>query len=47
MDLINQDAKNIHYLNKCIDRLTAMVKETEEEVNSLEQTPSEKQSLLV
>lgn len=47
MDLMKQDAKNLHYLNKCIIRIGNQVESLGERIISEESIPSEKQSLLM
>jgi hypothetical protein len=47
MDLMNQDAKNLFYLKKCISRLGDESIEVSERISSLERTPMEKRSLLM
>jgi hypothetical protein len=47
MDLMTSDAKNFHYLEKCIARIGEDVESLTDQVSSLERVPSEKQSLLM
>jgi hypothetical protein len=47
MSLMNSDAKNRHYLNKSIRRLTNELGDASDHVNSLRSIPQEKQSLLM
>lgn len=47
MDLMTQDAKNLHYLEKCIARIGDGVTGLEEEITSAKKGPVEKQSLLM
>ena len=47
MDLMTSDAKNLHYLDKCIARIGEDIESMTEMVSSLERVPSEKQSLLM
>jgi hypothetical protein len=45
--LMESDAKNLHYLKKCIARLEAEIADTDDLVNSYKNTPMEKRSLLM
>jgi hypothetical protein len=47
MDLMTSDAKNLHYLDKCIARIGEDIESMGEMVSSLERVPSEKQKLLM
>jgi hypothetical protein len=47
MDLMTSDAKNLHYLEKCIARIGEDIESMTDLVSSLERVPSEKQSLLM
>lgn len=47
MDLMTQDAKNLHYLEKCIARIGDGVTALDEEITSAKKGPVEKQSLLM
>jgi hypothetical protein len=47
MDLMTSDAKNLHYLDKCIARIGDGVKGMEETLASVKKVPEEKQSLLM
>ncbi|HEY3839454.1 MAG TPA: hypothetical protein VGL72_22940, partial [Bryobacteraceae bacterium] len=47
MDLMTSDAKNLHYLDKCIARIGEDIESMSDMVASLERVPSEKQSLLM
>jgi hypothetical protein len=47
MDLMTQDAKNLHYLDKCIARIGDGVTGMQETIASVKKVPEEKQSLLM
>ena len=47
MDLMTQDAKNLHYLEKCIARIGDGVKDLGEKIESVKKVKPEKQSLLI
>lgn len=47
MDLMTQDAKNLHYLEKCIARIGDGVNELGEKIESVKKVKPEKQSLLI
>jgi hypothetical protein len=47
MDLMTQDAKNLHYLEKCIARIGEGVNGMQERLASVKKVPEEKQSLLM
>jgi hypothetical protein len=47
MDLMTQDAKNLHYLEKCIARIGDGVTGLEEKIASVKKIPQEKQRLLM
>lgn len=47
MDLMTSDAKNLHYLEKCIARIGEDIESMSDMVSSLERVPTEKQSLLM
>jgi len=47
MDLMTQDAKNLHYLEKCIARIGEGVNGMQEQLASVKSVPEEKQSLLM
>lgn len=46
-DLITSDARNLHYLNKAIDRITEEIEAAEESINSATRIPREKRPLLM
>ena len=47
MDLMTQDAKNLHYLEKCIARIGDGVTGLQEKIASVKKVPQEKQRLLM
>jgi hypothetical protein len=47
MDLMTQQAKNLHYLDKCIARIGDGVTDTEEKLTSMKNVPEDQQSLLI
>lgn len=47
MDLMTQDAKNLHYLDKCIARIGDGVTGIQDKIASVKKVPQEKQSLLM
>jgi hypothetical protein len=47
MDLMTQQAKNLHYLDKCIARITDGVTDIEESVASVRKLPEDQQKLLM
>jgi len=47
MDLMTSDAKNLHYLDKCIARIGEDIESMTDLVSSLQRVPTEKQSLLM
>jgi hypothetical protein len=47
MTLMNQDARNLYYLNKCIDRMEQELASTKDSIKSYNKLPSDKQPLLM
>ena len=47
MDLMTQEAKNLHYLNKCIARIGEDIEGLTELLDGLARVPTEKQKLLM
>jgi hypothetical protein len=47
MDLINSDARNLHYLNKAIKRVESEIESVQETIDSFSRVPMEKRSLLM
>jgi hypothetical protein len=45
-DLMNSDARNLHYLNKSIHRIEAEIESVNETIESFDKVPMEKRSLL-